>query len=107
MPLSWALTQAPVAKATSIIMNPLKAEATPAASGNGATQPDCPQGWHTPLALLPPFYLFMLGHGIHQPAAATAMTRPPPLTLSSPPMATVRVRPKRAMSARHKKVPAK
>ena len=35
-------------------------------------------GWHTPLALLPPFYLFMLGHGIHQPCGQSGCVAPFP-----------------------------
>ena len=35
-------------------------------------------GWHQPLALLAPFYLFMLGHGIHQPCGQTGAVGPFP-----------------------------
>ncbi len=37
-------------------------------------------GWHTAGALLPPFYLFMLGHGIHQPCGQTGAVGPFPQT---------------------------
>ncbi len=33
-------------------------------------------GWHQPWALLLPFYLFMLGHGIHQPCGQTGAVGP-------------------------------
>lgn len=35
-------------------------------------------GWHQPWALLLPFYLFMLGHGIHQPCGQTGAVGPFP-----------------------------
>ena len=35
-------------------------------------------GWHQPLALLAPFYLFMLGHGIHQPCGQSGCVAPFP-----------------------------
>ena len=35
-------------------------------------------GWHRPMALLAPFYLFMLGHGIHQPCGQTGAVGPFP-----------------------------
>ena len=35
-------------------------------------------GWHQPWALLAPFYLFMLGHGIHQPCGQTGAVGPFP-----------------------------
>ena len=35
-------------------------------------------GWHQPVALLAPFYLFMLGHGIHQPCGQTGSVGPFP-----------------------------
>ena len=41
-------SQLPTPKATSIIISPLRAEAAPAASGNGPTAPLWPQGWWMP-----------------------------------------------------------
>ncbi|WP_426304700.1 multidrug effflux MFS transporter [Acidovorax facilis] len=35
-------------------------------------------GWHQPWALLLPFYLFMLGHGIHQPCGQSGAVGPFP-----------------------------
>ena len=35
-------------------------------------------GWHQPLALLLPFYLFMVGHGIHQPCGQSGAVGPFP-----------------------------
>ena len=35
-------------------------------------------GWHSVAALLPPFYLFMLGHGIHQPCGQSGAVGPFP-----------------------------
>ncbi|OJX35688.1 MAG: Bcr/CflA family drug resistance efflux transporter [Burkholderiales bacterium 68-12] len=35
-------------------------------------------GWHRPMALLAPFYLFMLAHGIHQPCGQTGAVGPFP-----------------------------
>ena len=35
-------------------------------------------GWHQPWALLLPFYLFMLGHGIHQPCGQSGAVAPFP-----------------------------
>jgi len=35
-------------------------------------------GWHHPFALLLPFYLFMLGHGIHQPCGQSGAVGPFP-----------------------------
>jgi MFS transporter, DHA1 family, multidrug resistance protein len=35
-------------------------------------------GWHEPLAFLLPFYLFMLGHGIHQPCSQSGALGPFP-----------------------------
>ena len=35
-------------------------------------------GWHHPWALLLPFYLFMLGHGIHQPCGQSGAVGPFP-----------------------------
>ena len=35
-------------------------------------------GWHHPVALLLPFYLFMLGHGIHQPCGQSGAVGPFP-----------------------------
>lgn len=35
-------------------------------------------GWHSVVALLPPFYLFMLGHGIHQPCGQSGAVGPFP-----------------------------
>ncbi|MFC4622707.1 multidrug effflux MFS transporter [Comamonas nitrativorans] len=35
-------------------------------------------GWHHPLALLCPFYIFALGHGIHQPCGQTGCVAPFP-----------------------------
>ena len=35
-------------------------------------------GWHQPWALLVPFYLFMLGHGIHQPCGQSGAVGPFP-----------------------------
>jgi DHA1 family bicyclomycin/chloramphenicol resistance-like MFS transporter len=35
-------------------------------------------GWQNPLGLLPPFYLFMLAHGIHQPCGQTGAVGPFP-----------------------------
>ena len=35
-------------------------------------------GWHSVGALLPPYYLFMLGHGIHQPCGQTGAVGPFP-----------------------------
>ena len=35
-------------------------------------------GWHSPGALLVPFYLFMLGHGIHQPCGQSGAVGPFP-----------------------------
>ena len=35
-------------------------------------------GWHQPWALLAPFYLFMLGHGIHQPCGQSGAVGPFP-----------------------------
>ncbi|WP_042422571.1 multidrug effflux MFS transporter [Comamonas granuli] len=35
-------------------------------------------GWHRPVALLAPFYLFMLAHGIHQPCGQTGAVGPFP-----------------------------
>ncbi|CAN7321355.1 multidrug effflux MFS transporter [Acidovorax sp. LjRoot194] len=36
------------------------------------------QGWHQPWALTLPFYLFMLGHGIHQPCGQSGAVGPFP-----------------------------
>ena len=33
-------------------------------------------GWHSVWTLLPPFYLFMVGHGIHQPCSQSAVVGP-------------------------------
>ncbi len=35
-------------------------------------------GWHSSWAIMPPFYLFMLGHGIHQPCSQSAAVGPFP-----------------------------
>ena len=35
-------------------------------------------GWHSAAALLPPFYLFMLGHGVHQPCGQSGAVGPFP-----------------------------
>ncbi len=35
-------------------------------------------GWHSPWALLLPFYLYMLGHGVHQPCGQTGAVGPFP-----------------------------
>jgi DHA1 family bicyclomycin/chloramphenicol resistance-like MFS transporter len=35
-------------------------------------------GWHSAWAFMPPFYLFMLGHGIHQPCSQSAAVGPFP-----------------------------
>lgn len=35
-------------------------------------------GWHQPWALLLPFYLFMLAHGIHQPCGQSGAVGPFP-----------------------------
>ena len=35
-------------------------------------------GWHKPWALMAPFYLFMLGHGIHQPCGQSGAVGPFP-----------------------------
>src|SRR5690606_1838589 len=35
-------------------------------------------GWHQPWALMLPFYLFMLGHGIHQPCGQSGAVGPFP-----------------------------
>jgi DHA1 family bicyclomycin/chloramphenicol resistance-like MFS transporter len=35
-------------------------------------------GWHQPWALMAPFYLFMLGHGIHQPCGQSGAVGPFP-----------------------------
>ena len=48
VPSSRWPNQPPIAKAASIIMKPLRADATPAACGNGPTAPLCPQGWWMP-----------------------------------------------------------
>ena len=45
VPSMWAPTQRPDAKATTIIRKPANADAAPAALGNGAIAPLCPQGW--------------------------------------------------------------
>ena len=47
-------------------------------SGGGLVMAVAAAGWHTPLALLPPFYLFMLGHGIHQPCGQSGCVAPFP-----------------------------
>jgi len=35
-------------------------------------------GWHSSWAIMPPFYLFMLGHGIHQPCSQSGAVGPFP-----------------------------
>ncbi|WP_019375399.1 MFS transporter, partial [Melaminivora alkalimesophila] len=35
-------------------------------------------GWHSVATLLPPFYLFMLGHGVHQPCGQSGAVGPFP-----------------------------
>lgn len=35
-------------------------------------------GWHSAWAIMPPFYLFMLGHGIHQPCSQSGAVGPFP-----------------------------
>ncbi|MBS0391275.1 MAG: multidrug effflux MFS transporter [Proteobacteria bacterium] len=48
------------------------------ASGGLLTLLAAALGWHRVEALLPPFYLFMLGHGIHQPCGQSGAVGPFP-----------------------------